>query len=76
MTKQLKLPIMLVLLNALGGILLGLGLVDYFGDIKIVPQVFRIENYQFILIFAGILLELPFIVYLVNFTLGKLPRDI
>ena len=76
MPQQQQFPFTIVLLNAIGGILIGLGLIDYFGDIMIIPEAFRIDNYQFILFITGILLQLPFIKFLVNYTLDKLSKDI
>ncbi len=76
MAKQLKLPVSLVLLNGIGGILLALGLADIFGDIKLLPEALRINNYQIIMIVIGILLELPFILYIIKHATGKGTREI
>ncbi len=76
MAKQLKLPFSLILLNGIGGILLGLGLADMFGNIQIVPEALRINNYQTIMIVIGILLELPFILFIIKHAMGKGPREV
>jgi len=76
MAKQFKLPISLVLLNGLGAILVGLGLVDLLGGIVMVPEALRIANYQVVMIAIGILLELTFIIYRIKQAKGSKPKEI
>jgi len=74
--KPFKLPISLVLLNGIGGVLLALGLADLLGDIVIIPQALRINNYQIIMIVIGILLELPLVFNIIRQARGDGAREL
>jgi len=76
MAKQLKLPLSLLLLNGIGGILLALGLADLLGEIVIIPQALRVNNYQAIMIVTGILLEIPLILFIIRYAKGDSPREV
>jgi uncharacterized membrane protein YidH (DUF202 family) len=61
-----KMPLVLVILDGLGAILLGLGAAKYFANIDILPAKFQFESYAIVLMFAGGLLMLPMLTYVVN----------
>lgn len=64
MSKQpFKIPLALVALDALGAVLLGLGVAKYFANIDILPVSFQVENYGVILMFIGGLFMLPMLSY-------------
>lgn len=74
--NKFRLPIHLKVLNAIGAILLALGILDWKGGSDIIPQSLQFNNYVFTLSVVGILLMLSLMLSVINKKLGILPRDI
>lgn len=58
-----KIPLILVLLDGLGAVLLGLGAAKYFAGIDMLPAKFHFESDAIVLMFAGGVLMLPMLTY-------------
>ncbi|MDH3515096.1 MAG: DUF1418 family protein [Gammaproteobacteria bacterium] len=63
---SMTLPPMLLILDVIGGVLLGLGLAKLFADVDILPASWRFENYEYVMIGVGAALILPLIVHVVK----------
>lgn len=61
--KQQKLPVRLAILDAIGAALLGIGLAERFAGTNLVPESFRFENYDIVMIAAGIVLMVPMVLH-------------
>jgi len=68
---HLPVPVYYLLLDAIGTILLGLGLAKYFADLDIVPPVMRFENYAVAFMVFGIVIMLPALFYIIGKARGK-----
>ena len=73
---KLKIPVQLLVLDALGALLLGLGLAEWFAGTGLVPEALRFENYDIAMVVCGALLMLPLIAFVVRSALGRTPREI
>lgn len=74
--KNFRLPVHLLILDAIGAIALALGLLDWITGSKIVPQSLQFNNYEITLIVVGIILMLPLVFFVINKILGRYPREI
>lgn len=75
-TRKLKLPLHLLALDAVGVVLAGLGLAEWFAGTNLVPPAFQFENYSIVMVVVGGLLTMPAIVHIVKSARGKHPREI
>ena len=73
---KLKIPVQLLVLDALGALLLGLGLAEWFAATEVVPQAQRFENYYIAMVVCGALLMRPLIAFVLRSALGRAPREI
>ena len=73
---KLKIPVQLLVLDALGALLLGLGLAEWFAGTELVPQALRFDNYYIAMVVCGALLMLPLIAFVLRAALGRAPREI
>jgi hypothetical protein len=69
--KELFIPPKLLILDGVGMVLLGLGLVKYFADVDVIPANLRFDNYDVAFIIAGIAMALPAILHVVNKTIKR-----
>ena len=75
-TGKLKIPVQLLVLDALGAVLLGLGLAEWFGGTNLVPESLRFDNYYIAMVVCGALLMLPLVAFVLRTALGRAPRRI
>ncbi|HEX9626157.1 MAG TPA: DUF1418 family protein [Acidiferrobacterales bacterium] len=61
-----KIPPQLLILDAVGVILAGLGLAERLAGTNLVPTALRFENYDIVMIVVGILLMVPLVRHIVN----------
>ena len=73
---SLRIPVHLIILDMIGAILFALGIFEWLTDINLVPVFLKFDMYEVVLIVLGILLMMPFILYLTKLVLKKLPSDI
>ena len=64
--NELFIPPKLLILDAIGMVLLGLGLAKYFADIDVIPANLRFDNYDVAFIVAGITMALPALIHAIN----------
>lgn len=62
----LPVPVYYLLLDAIGTILLGLGLAKYFADLDIIPPVMRFENYDVAFMVFGIVIMIPAMFHIIG----------
>ncbi len=74
--NNFRLPIHLIVLDAICTLLLALGLLNWKGGSDIVPQSLQFNNYVFTLSVVGDLLMLSHVLSVINNISGMLPRDI
>jgi hypothetical protein len=75
-TGKLKMPLQLLVLDALGAVLLGLGLAEWFGGTNLVPESLRFDNYYIAMVVCGALLMLPLVAFVLRTARGRAPREI
>jgi len=75
-TDKLKIPVQLLVLDALGAVLLGLGLAEWFGGTNLVSGSLRFDNYYVALVVCGALLMLPLIAFVLRAAFGRASREI
>ena len=74
--KKLPLPLSLVLLDAVGTVLLGLGLAEWLAGTGLMPEALRFDNYAIVMVVTGLLLILPLLAFILRKALGRSPREI
>lgn len=75
-SKKLSIPIKLIVLDAVGAVLLGLGVAELFADTNLVPQAWRFENYAMVMVIFGIALMLPIITYMLSGRRKNRPHEV
>ena len=75
-SKKLSIPIKLIILDAIGAILLGLGVAELFANTDLVPQAWQFENYALVMIIFGIALMLPIVTYMLSGRKNNGPREV
>ncbi len=75
-TKKLRIPIQLLVLDALGAVLLGIGLAEWVAGTDLVPESLQFDNYYIVMVVCGVLLMLPLIAFVLRTALGRVPRKI
>ena len=68
------LPLHLIVLDAIGCIMIGLGLAKQFGGIDLLPAQFQLENYGLIFIIFGVILMAPAVFHFVKRVRSSLPK--
>ena len=56
----------LIILDAIGAILLGVGAAELFANTNLVPKSFQFENYAMVMIIFGIAMMLPIITFMLS----------
>ena len=69
-------PYIIIGIDAIGSILLVLGIVKYFMHIDILPPSMRFENYDMAFMIIGVILMLPLVVHVITRAQSKNNRDI
>lgn len=64
--KKLSVPLRLIIMDAIGAVLLGVGVAELFANTNLVPQSWRFENYAMVMIILGIALMLPIVTYMLS----------
>ena len=64
--KSWKPPIGLVVLDAVGAILLGLGLAERFAGTNLIPGSFQFENYDLVMMVVGVFLMVPMLLSVIG----------
>jgi hypothetical protein len=64
--KQPFLPLGLILLDAVGMVLVGLGVAKSPGGVDIIPEVLRFENYGPTFIVVGVALMIPLVLHILR----------
>ena len=62
----MQIPAVLIAADAMGAILLGLGLAEHFANTNLVPASLQFQYYAFVMIAAGVVLMLPFLTYIIK----------
>ena len=62
--KAFKLPLSLIALDAIGAILIGLGMAKMFAGLDLLPGAFQLDESGWTLIIVGALLMLPLMLHL------------
>lgn len=66
-TGKMPIPIPLMIIDMVGTVLLGIGLIEWLDIYSIVPESMRFENYEVLLmVVGGLLAFVPMTVYLVR----------
>jgi hypothetical protein len=65
-TKESFLPPKLIILDAIGTVLLGLGLAKQLADVDFLPSQYQFEGYSVVLVGVGLAFMLPIIIHLVR----------
>ena len=76
MSKKLTIPLKLIVMDALGAVLLGLGVAEMFADTNLVPQAWQFEHYALMMIIFGIALMLPIVTYMLSGRKNNAAREI
>ena len=66
MNRKLGIPLKLIVMDAIGAILLGLGVAELFAGTNLVPASWQFENYALLMIILGIALMLPIVTYMLG----------
>lgn len=66
MSRKLAIPFKLIVMDALGAVLLGLGVAEMFAGTNLVPKAWQFENYPLMMIIFGIALMLPIVTYMLS----------
>ena len=66
----------LIVLDAIGAILLGLGIAELFANTNLVPKSLQFENYAMVMIIFGIAMMLPIITYMLGGPDKRGPREV
>lgn len=74
--KTIRIPVSLLLLDLIGTILFTIGIIDLVNDSDFVPSSLQFNKYEIVMIIIGILFIFPLIKHIINYSLGKLPRNI
>ena len=74
--KKLRIPMRLIVLDAIGAILLGLGIAELFANTNLVPKSLQFENYAMVMIIFGIAMMLPIITYMLGGPNKRGPREV
>lgn len=69
-------PYILIGVDAIGAILLGIGIAKYFAHIDIIPSAMRFENYDMAFMIIGVILMLPLVVHVIAKAQSKSNRNI
>ena len=64
--KILGIPVQLIVIDALGALMLGLGVAEMFANTNLVPASWQFENYAMVMIITGIALMLPIVTYMLS----------
>ena len=64
--RKLSIPMQLIIMDAIGAVLLGVGVAELFANTNLVPAAWRFENYAIVMIILGIALMLPIITYMLS----------
>lgn len=64
--RKLSIPLRLIIMDAIGAVLLGVGVAELFADTNLIPESWRFENYALVMIILGIALMLPIITYMLS----------
>jgi len=73
--KPFSIPVRLIVLDATGVVLLGVGLLKVIANIELLPQGLLFEGYGIAFIVVGVLLMIPLVVYVVVFAISRLNRS-
>ena len=67
MDKQARFPIppYFLFLDAVGAVLIAVGLAKYFGQVDIIPAILQFENYEIFFMISGFVLMLPAIIHII-----------
>jgi len=74
--KKFKIPFRLIVLDAVGAILLGLGVAELFANTNLVPGFLRVENYALFMIIFGVAMMLPMVTYIMSTPGSRKSRQI
>ena len=66
MAEKIRQPLLLLLLDFIGMAMLGVGLAEYFVQLNWIPEVLRVEYFEFMMIFFGLLLAAPYMVWVIK----------
>ena len=76
MRKKLPIPLKLIVMDALGAVLLGLGVAEMFAGTNLVPKTWQFEHYALVMIIFGIALMLPIVTYILGGRKNNAAREI
>lgn len=74
--KTLKLPVNLLVLDAIGSIFLGLGLAEWLAETNLVPISLQFENYAIFMVAIGVIMILPITLFIIRFAMNKQTREL
>ena len=63
---KIRLPFHILVLDAVGAILAGVGLFEWFSDSSLVPERYHFESYEIGMVVAGLLLMVPALLFIIN----------
>ena len=61
----------LMVLDGVGTVLLGLGILKQFVGVDVIPEQFRFEHYGYVFIAAGVVLSLPLLLRIISMARAK-----
>ncbi len=76
MKKKLAIPVKLIVMDAFGAVLLGLGVAEMFAGTNLVPQSWQFDHYALMMIIFGIALMLPIVTYMLSGRKNNTAREI
>jgi ABC-type transport system involved in cytochrome bd biosynthesis fused ATPase/permease subunit len=62
----MKIPAVMLAADAVGALLLGLGIAEHFANTNLVPIALQFQYYAFAMILAGVALMLPMLTFIVK----------
>ena len=75
MAREFPLPIHLLILDVIGTMLVGLGLLELFSDSSFLPEALTFAGHETAFIGVGLLLMAPLVLHIIGKATGKQGRD-
>ena len=74
--KTVRIPMRFIILDAIGAVLLGLGVAELFAGTNLVPKPWQFPNYAVFMVIFGIAFMLPMVTYILSRANSAGPRKI
>ena len=71
----MKIPPLYIALDAIGCVLAGVGMAEYFAQVNVVPASLQFENFDIAMIVVGVILVIPMLMFIVTSSV-KPPKEL